>query len=99
VGAEKGRPASAQVILSDRESAERVAAFFTSRGFEAGALVGTSFAISAPADRFEDVFGRSPDPGGGGEAELPSGALPAELRESVEAIAVTGPPDFGPTDY
>jgi hypothetical protein len=97
VGTEKGRPASAQVILSDGESAERVAAFFTSRGFEAGALVGTSFAISAPADRFEDLFGRSPDPGG--EAELPSSALPPELRDSVEAIAVTGPPDFGPTDY
>ncbi len=94
-------PLSAQVILRDAAQAPPVAEFFDSAGFATGPVVGTSFAISAPRDGFESTFGAEAADLAGAEqaAELPLGALPDEVAPLVEAIAVTGPPDFGPTAH
>jgi hypothetical protein len=89
---------SAQVILSDAEAATAVAEFFASAGFETGPFVGTSFAIAGPRERFEETFGSA---AGSSLAEtrpfeLPPSALPDDVADAIEAIAVGGPPDFGP---
>lgn len=92
---------SAQVVLSEVESAAAVAAYFSHAGFEPGPMVGTSFAISARRSTFEATF-----PGAGAElgpeaapTELPLAALPPGVAQAIEAVATTGPPDFGPTDH
>ena len=96
---EPDRPLSAQVILSDLDAAPALADQFEAAGFEAGPLVGTSFAISGPAERFEALFGATGHAAFAGSegGELPLEGLPPELRAGIEAIATTGPPDFGPT--
>lgn len=93
-------PLSAQVVLSDRDAAPSVAHFFSSAGLEAGPLVGTSFAISGPAARFRAIFGETAwEPQSSSPAELPLSALPDDLADAIEAIAIPRPPDFGPTSY
>ncbi len=100
MGASQETPLSAQVVLSDRDAAGPVADFFSSAGLEADPLVGTSFAISGPATRFRAIFGETAwEPEGSPPAELPLSALPDDLADAVEAIAIPGPPDFGPTSH
>ena len=100
MSADPDRRLSAQVILSDPGAAPGLAQHFRAAGFQTGPLVGTSFAIEGPPTCFESEFG----PEGHGaaeserEAELPLDGLPAELAASVEAIAVSGAPDFGPAN-
>lgn len=95
----------------DPEDAARVAEHLRSEGFEAGPLVGTSFAITAPRSRFETTFGvhleveRGPDDGvsrvttSEGEFELPVGSLPTAVARHVSAVTFTPPPDFGPGSF
>jgi hypothetical protein len=89
---------SAQVILEDAEASSEVSAFFAEAGFETGPFVGTSFAITGPRERFDDTFGA----GAGsslaeaGPAELSLSAIPDDIAGTIAAIAVGGPPDFGP---
>jgi hypothetical protein len=89
---------SAQVILSDAEAAPEVSEFFATAGFETGPFVGTSFAITGPRGRFEETFGAA---AGSSLAqtrpvELSTSALPDDVAGAIAAIAVGGPPDFGP---
>jgi|SRR5215211_2015036 len=89
---------SAQVILNDAGAASEVCGFFATAGFETGPFVGTSFAITGPRERFEETFGAA---AGSSLAEtrpveLPTSAVPDDVAEAIEAIAVGGPPDFGP---
>lgn len=85
-------PVSAQVVLAQLGRAEEVRAHFDAAGFETDHVVGTSFAIAAPASRFSEAFGASADRG---PRELPLTSLPAALRPAVEAIVIPGPPRFG----
>ena len=81
---------------------------FRGAGFDLGDFVGISFAITAPQERFEKVFGveldvdergavslaaKEPPPGG---LELPLSRLPAALRDRLEAVAFTPPADLHP---
>jgi hypothetical protein len=89
---------SAQVILNDAGAASVVCEFFATAGFETGPFVGTSFAITGPRERFEKTFGAA---AGSSLAEtrpveLSPSAVPDDVAEAIEAIAVGGPPDFGP---
>jgi hypothetical protein len=99
VAPEPDPPLSAQVILSDVEVAPACAEYFGSAGFEAGPLVGSSFAISGARERFEESFGSAAAARlaeAERPAELPLDRLPDELAAAIEAVAVSGPPDFGP---
>lgn len=79
---------------------------FGAAGFAAGELGGISFAITAPRERFEQLFGveldvdergavslagEAPPPGG---LELPLDRLPAELRDRLEAVAFSPPAEL-----
>jgi len=89
------------VILSDPAAAPALAEHFRAAGFETGPLVGTSFAITGSPARFEASFGPEAEATARTEraAELPLEGLPAALATSVEAVAVSGPPDFGPASH
>jgi hypothetical protein len=79
----------------DKAVAEHARRFFAGQGFELGPLIGISFSITAPAEQMERQFeGFERLAGGGGE--LPLGGLPPEVRQSVRAVTVEAPPDFGP---
>ena len=77
----------------DPNAVERARRWFTQAGFDVGPLVGTSFSIVASADRMSSVF---PDFSAGTERELGLDRLPAEVAESLQAVATESPPDFGP---
>ena len=100
---------SAQVVLrgTSRTDYENVKSSFEEAGFTVGPFVANNFSITAPVNKFESYFGtrlKSSAQGGtavaasGGAAslELPAEKLPAGVRETVEAILFTSPPDFGP---
>lgn len=114
-----GRPAGAdeaitsanvEQFLPSPAAAERVRNAFSARGFEVGPVVGTSFSITAPAQRFEEEFGvrvRSREDGGieavsgddDANLELPLSRLPDPLADGVAAVTFSPPPDFGPTSF
>jgi hypothetical protein len=73
---------------------------FRARGFEVTPAIGPSFSIVAPQERFEEVFGVKLDEQALARGlELPLESLPADLASVVQAVVITPPPDFGPTDY
>lgn len=91
------------------DAVDRVRRFFAGAGFETGELVGNSFAITAPASRFEQVFKHRVEEVEGslgwrradGEVtlELPAEAIPREVAAEVEAVTFTPPPAFGPVSF
>jgi hypothetical protein len=102
--------ANVEQFLPSPAAAERVRKAFSARGFDVGPVVGTSFAITAPTQRFEELFGVRvrPREGGGIEAvrggddadlELPLSRLPDPLADGVAAVTFSPPPDFGPTSF
>jgi hypothetical protein len=86
----------------DRKRAERVQAHLRSLGFDVGALIGTSFSISAPAGVFRRSFGQEPltappdRADDDGPRDLPIDRLPGDAAAAIEAIVFTPPPDYGP---
>lgn len=97
--------------LPATETVEHAKSRFKELGFEVANIFGNSFSITAPASTFEKVFKvklQRADSGGlqamavgGGDAdyELPRSALPTDLKEAVEVVTFSPPPDFGPTSY
>lgn len=85
---------------------EAARAAFEAAGFDVGSLGGISFAVTAPQERFEQLFGIELDvdergavslagkkaPSGG--LELPLDRLPATLRDRLETVAFTPPADL-----
>jgi hypothetical protein len=100
---------SAQVILKPEIAAapQGMLDSFRQAGFTVGPLVGNNFSIAAPAAAFKSYFGvdltGTPRSGvkvlgveGAAALELPVDMLPAAVRDKVEAVLFTKPPDFGP---
>ena len=92
---------AAQVVLnaSGLHQAPGVMEQFAAAGFQVGPLVGVSFSIAAPIERFEDFFKVRAEQQGAQPFlvdELPLSALPPGLREQIETVLFTRPPDFGP---
>lgn len=96
--------------LPSPQAVTRVRDAFAADGFQAGAVGGNSFAITAPVHTFERVFQTTLRRGERGEVqavradgstayELPLEALPRSVADLVEAITFTPPPDFGPTNF
>lgn len=75
--------------------AERVMEWFRGQGFETGPFVGTSFAITGPADLFLDVLGVAVR-GDSGDLGYSTDQLDPSVSALVDAIVVQQPPDFGP---
>jgi hypothetical protein len=110
-------PVAATAITSENigsfapapEAAAAVARFFASHGFRVDPLVGVSFSITAPAERFSELFGvpleRRSDgaivavQSGTETLELPLTTIPDEIRRFVSAVTFTPPPAFGPTNF
>jgi hypothetical protein len=99
---------SAQVILRPEIAAARqgVSDWFRQAGFIVGPLVGNNFSIAAQAAAFKSYFGvdltGTPQSGvkvlgaeGAAALELPVDMLPTAIRDKVEAVLFTKPPDFG----
>ena len=97
-------------VLPSAEAARRAPQAFANAGFDVGPVVANSFSITAPVTTFEKVFGttfkRDPQSGetrparhGAGEYELPLSKLVGEVSQMIQAVTLTPPPDFGPTDY
>lgn len=101
-------PASAQVLLRPGTAEpESVREKFAEAGFSVGPLFGNSFSISAPVKQFETVFHLPLEQSAAGglqfvpareqpRTDLPTDLLPADLRDHVETIVFSQPPDFGP---
>jgi hypothetical protein len=98
---------SAQVVLANRESRDdEVQSALRAAGFTTGPQFAGSFSISGAAELFERYFGICPMRDAGGpssvvgecrpDLELPLTAMPLELRQRIEAVLFTKPPDFGP---
>jgi hypothetical protein len=97
-------PLAAQVVLkpSGFQHAAWVMEQFREAGFQTGPLVGISFSIAGPVERFEEFFrvraereATQPFP----PDELPLSELNPTLREPIETVLFTRPPDFGPTGF
>jgi hypothetical protein len=97
-------------VLPSAEAARRAPQAFAEAGFEVGPVVANSFSITGPATTFEKVFGTTfrrdkqsgdtrPARHGAGEYELPLSKLVGEVSQMIQAVTLTPPPDFGPTDY
>lgn len=97
--AEAGAITSANVhqYTPARETVQKVASWFASKGFEIGSAVGTSFSISGPKSTFERVLktrlARRKS------LALPLESMPRDVAEEIEEVTFTPPPDFGPTSY
>lgn len=76
------------------DGARRAQQWFADRGFEVGPVVGTAFAITAPATHASAVLGDVPEVG-----EIEPDRLPPDVAEHVRAVAAEPPPDFGPTSW
>ena len=92
------------------ETVRCVSQYFRNRGFEVSPLVGISFAISASAQHFSDVFQVSltEDETNGIQvvigsdtprSELPLASLDDEIADLIISVTFAPPPDFGPTSY
>ncbi len=81
--------------------------FFRDQGFESSDPRGISFTISGPKSVFEQTFGArlkvSCHDGAtsvtseAGTLELPLDRIPAKVKDVIEAVTFTPPPDYGPT--
>jgi hypothetical protein len=97
--------------LPSPETVSRSAALFEKLGFRVSNAVANNFAISASPRVFEKVFGvrltqtekgsvkATPKGAKVSGYELPLSTLPREVRELLEAVTFTPPPDFGPTSW
>jgi hypothetical protein len=82
--------------------------YFAGLGFSVGPMLGNSFSISDKSSSFEKTFGvKLRRRGGGVEAvradrtaglELPLEKIPAAVSRTLQAVTLTAPPDFGPTN-
>jgi hypothetical protein len=95
-------------FLPSPEAATEATGYFRAAGFEVTDVVGISFSIVGPPEAFEQTFGERPErrvEGGidtvrlrGGGLELELGRLPEQVRQHLQAVTFTPPPDFGPTN-
>jgi hypothetical protein len=91
----------------DQGLREHLYSWFAQKGFRVEGGFANSFAIAAPLETFDAVFGtrlssqvaesESRSRSEQYDIELPLTALPLRLRESVAYIGFGRPPDFGPT--
>jgi hypothetical protein len=89
-------PVTAETIgnyLPSQEAVEATQRAFRRLGFEVSPVVGPSFSITAPRSRFEEVFGSTDG------LEQPLDRMPPAVRDLIQAVTFTPPPDFGPTAY
>jgi hypothetical protein len=86
--------ATAAEHAPDAEATRRVQAWFAAKGFEVAPMVGTAFAVTAPAGHAQAALGDLP-----AEGELDRERLPPEIAAHVRAVVAEPPPDFGPTAW
>jgi hypothetical protein len=110
---DQGTPVTSANIKDFQPSMEIVAAAkeaFAAKGFEIGDLVGNSFSISAPADKFEKIFkthlrfakhgsAQAMGDDGSWSEELPLGGLPKSMSRNLVAVTFARALDFGPTSF
>jgi hypothetical protein len=96
------------VLRPAPQKVARVRSAFEQAGFEVSELYGISFSITAPLKRFEEFFKVKLEAGKDGvqvvskEAksyELPLNKVPANLRDLIDTVTFSAPPDFGPTNF
>jgi hypothetical protein len=100
---------SAQVVIraSSAADAQAVMQEFKRAGFDLGPLFANSFSITAESKRFETYFKATLQSSSGEgiavktnedsvRSDLPLDALPPSVRELIEVIVFSKPPDFGP---
>src|SRR5262249_47749482 len=95
---------AAQVVLTPSSllSADWVVGQFAIAGFQTGPVVGISFSIGGSVEQFEQFFkirSERTGPQPFATDELPLDALPPAVRQHVQAVLFTRPPDFGPTSF
>jgi hypothetical protein len=89
------------------ESVDRALRAFRALGFKTGPCVGNSFSIEGSKALYKTHFGVRVKPrddggvsfevqAGSAPGSLPLQALPATLRQQVQAVLFTEPPAFGP---
>lgn len=97
-------------FIPEEQRVSELSRIFSKNGFKVSSLFGISFSIAATADKYEEYFGarlykeKNSIPGfilkrkkiG---AELKNELLPDEIKEYVQAVIFTPPPDFGPTGW
>ncbi|HEX2079807.1 MAG TPA: hypothetical protein VHG08_18975 [Longimicrobium sp.] len=109
-GAAEVTAANVAQYLPQAQSAAAVQQAFRDAGFQTSELVGNSFSITAPPDRFEEYFGvrldrdasaglRALQEEGAAADELPLDRLPGWVAAPIQMVALVPPPDFGPTSY
>jgi hypothetical protein len=99
---------SAQVVLNAATTTDPQAVLdeFAGAGFAVGPLFANSFSITATGKKFEKFFGvglrssakegvRVSAKGKAAGSALPLDELPAGIKEQIETILFTKPPDFG----
>lgn len=97
-------------FLPDEKTISEFLMIFRKNGFEVGEVIGISFSITGSQDTFEKFLGMQVMVEEDGScvfvsnensrySELKNELLPEVIREGVQSIAFTRPPDFGPKDW
>jgi hypothetical protein len=97
-------------LMPSGKDFEKARNYFADLGFEVAAGFANSFSITGDAKLFEKAFraklttGEKQAVKASGEdqtesSQLPLGALPGDMKNIIEAITFTEPPDFGPGNF
>jgi len=106
-GGDRITSANVAAYLPEPAAVAVVTGFFRDRGFGTTEPRGISFTITGPQSVFERAFGTrltvtrrdgvTSASDEAGPLELPLDQLPAEVKDVIEAVTFTPPPDYGPT--
>lgn len=97
----------AEIMPSD-EDLKTAKQYFSDEGFEVDAGFANSFSITGDKKLFEKTFETKiskdenqavKSKGETETSELPAGKLPENVKQVVETITFTEPPDFGPGNF
>jgi hypothetical protein len=94
-GQERITSANVAAYLPDPAAVSAATEFFRDRGFGTTERRGISFTITGPQSHFERTFGTRLT-GEASTLELPLDQIPATVKDVIEAVTFTPPPDYGP---
>jgi hypothetical protein len=107
---EKNTSENVHQIMPSAEDFKTAQEKFTDSGFEVDAGFANSFSITGDKKLFEKTFKtkishnehqavKSQDENNAESSELPLENLPNELKQVIETVTFTKPPDFGPGNF
>src|SRR5262245_50301263 len=104
-GADAAAPVTSENLARlrpDPRAAELARRGFAERGFSAGEVIGGSFTVTGPATLFDATFGAGLAGGravSGADLTVLVPSMPRHVADTIEAVAPSEAPDFGPPSF